>query len=78
MSESDSADSRPLLSLIDQSMVPFASCYLLIYALDIAMVAGNHALPMTLRLVIWLGTKMCRKGSDRYESLHFLLDHPRR
>ncbi|GFZ43378.1 hypothetical protein JCM24511_01098 [Saitozyma sp. JCM 24511] len=66
------------LSLIDQSMVPFASCYLLIYALDIAMVAGNHALPMTLRLVIWLGTKMCRKGSDRYESLHFLLDHPRR
>ncbi len=58
-------------SLVDQSMVPFATCYILIYMLVISMLAGNHALPMMLRFIIWLGTKV-------NETLHFLLDHPRR
>jgi len=65
------------MSLIDQSMFPFAKCYLLIYILNIVMLAGNHALPMMLRFIIWLGTKIYRKGRT-YETLHFLLDHPRR
>lgn len=65
------------MSLVDESMAPLATCYLVIYMLDIVMLAGNHALPMTLRLMIWLGTKITRSGSTR-DSLQFLLDHPRR
>lgn len=58
-------------------MAPFAACYTLIFTLNVAMLAGNHALPMMLRLVIWVGTKIWRKGEVN-ETLHFLLDHPRR
>jgi hypothetical protein len=58
-------------------VAPFAKCYLFIYVLDIVTVVGNHALPMTLRLVIWLGTKVWRRGEVN-ETMHFLLDHPRR
>jgi hypothetical protein len=64
-------------SLTDQSMLPFNNCFLLIYVLNIVMLAGNHALPMMLRFYIWLGTKIFRKGQMN-ETLHFLLDHPRR
>lgn len=41
------------------------------------MLAGNHALPMVLRLIIWIGTKIFKSGPTN-ETLHFLLDHPRR
>jgi len=58
-------------------MVPLADCYVLIYALNVAILAGNHALPMMLRFVIWIATKICSKGQIN-ETLHFLLDHPRR
>lgn len=51
--------------------------YLIIYVLNVVMLAGNHALPMTLRFFIWAGTKIWRKGEIN-ETLHFLLDHPRR
>lgn len=64
-------------SLVDQSMAPFTTCYLLIYVLDLVMLAGNHALPMMLRLIIWLGTKIWPHGETN-ETLNFLLDHPRR
>ncbi|WVF71000.1 hypothetical protein IAT40_005796 [Kwoniella sp. CBS 6097] len=65
------------MSLIDQGLAPFATCYLLIYVLVFVLLAGNHALPIMLRFVIWLGTKITRQG-ERFETLHFLLDHPRR
>ncbi|OCF43255.1 potassium ion transporter [Kwoniella heveanensis CBS 569] len=65
------------MSLIDQGLSPFATCYLLIYVLVFVLLAGNHALPIMLRFVIWLGTKITRRG-ERFETLHFLLDHPRR
>jgi hypothetical protein len=32
---------------------------------------------MTLRMLIWLGTKLTR-DSTLHQTLHFLLDHPRR
>ncbi|EIW72701.1 hypothetical protein TREMEDRAFT_11924, partial [Tremella mesenterica DSM 1558] len=65
------------MTLTDQGLAPFASCYILIYVIALVMLAGNHALPMTLRLFIWIGTKIWRKGETN-ETLHFLLDHPRR
>ena len=58
-------------------MIPFNTSYLLTYVLNVVMLAGNHALPMMLRFYIWLGTKVWRKGQV-HETLHFLLDHPRR
>ncbi|WVQ96961.1 hypothetical protein IAU59_004070 [Kwoniella sp. CBS 9459] len=65
------------MSLIDQGLAPFATCYLLIYVLVFVLLAGNHALPIMLRFVLWLGTKITRRG-EKFETLHFLLDHPRR
>ena len=65
------------LSLLDQSMIPLMGSYLVIYVLNMVMLAGNHALPMMLRFSIWLLTKICRTGEIN-ETLHFLLDHPRR
>jgi len=58
-------------------MIPFNDSFLLIYVLNVVMLAGNHALPMMLRFYIWLGTKLWRRGQVN-ETLHFLLDHPRR
>jgi Trk-type K+ transport system membrane component len=58
-------------------MIPFNGSFLLIYVLNVVMLAGNHALPMMLRFYIWLGTKLWRRGQVN-ETLHFLLDHPRR
>lgn len=64
-------------SLLDQSMIPLMGSYLVIYVLNLAMLAGNHALPMMLRFSLWVMTKIWRKGEIN-ETLHFLLDHPRR
>jgi Trk-type K+ transport system membrane component len=64
-------------SLIDQGLLPFAASYLVIFVMAFVLLAGNHALPMMLRLLIWLGTKIWRTGR-LHETLHFLLDHPRR
>lgn len=63
--------------LTDEGLVPFQTCYLMIYVLIVALLVGNHALPIMLRFIIWIGTKITRKGV-KHESLHFLLDHPRR
>ncbi|WWD18193.1 hypothetical protein CI109_102642 [Kwoniella shandongensis] len=65
------------MSLIDQGLAPFQTCYLVIYVLIVVMLAGNHALPVMLRFCIWLGTKIFRQGTI-HETLHFLLEHPRR
>lgn len=64
--------------LVDQLMVPFENCYLLIYALILPMLAGNQALPLFMRLEMRLLTKFVRKGSELDISLHFLLAHSRR
>lgn len=64
-------------SLLDQSLLTLSASYLIVFALIVVLLAGNHALPMMLRFSIWLGTKIWRKG-EMNETLHFLLDHPRR
>ena len=58
-------------------MVPFNRSYLLVYCLVFVIILGNHALPMTLRLLIWIATKFVKHGETN-QTLHFLLDHPRR
>ncbi|KAI0078494.1 TrkH-domain-containing protein [Panus rudis PR-1116 ss-1] len=66
------------MSLVDAGMVPFQNAYLLIFSLIFAILAGNHGLPIFLRLSIWIATKFVEDGSEADETLHFLLDHPRR
>ncbi|KAI0762545.1 TrkH-domain-containing protein [Fomes fomentarius] len=66
------------LSLVDQGMVPFQHAYLMIFALMFVILAGNHGLPLFLRLIIWIYTKLVKDDGDMDQVLHFLLDHPRR
>ncbi|KAF8888456.1 potassium transporter [Gymnopilus junonius] len=66
------------LSLVDLGMVPFQSAYLMIFALGFAILAGNHALPIFLRLIIWVSSKVLPERSESQVPLSFLLQHPRR
>ncbi|EJD53027.1 TrkH-domain-containing protein [Auricularia subglabra TFB-10046 SS5] len=66
------------MSLGDTSMVPFQAATLMIFSLMFAILAGNHAFPIFLRLTIWVCTKFVKDGSRTDQTLHFLLDHPRR
>ncbi|KAH9891144.1 TrkH-domain-containing protein [Cubamyces lactineus] len=66
------------MSLVDAGMVPFQTAYLLIFAMLFVILAGNHGMPIFLRFVIWVYSKVVRPGSRRDAALDFLLDHPRR
>ncbi|KAJ7468718.1 potassium transporter [Mycena latifolia] len=66
------------LSLVDLGMLPFQGAYLMIFGLMFVILAGNHALPIFLRLVIWIWYKVAPPGSDANKTLSFLLQHPRR
>ncbi|KAI0645210.1 cation transport protein-domain-containing protein [Trametes meyenii] len=66
------------MSLVDQSMVPFQRAYPMIVFMCILILAGNTAFPVLLRLQIWILAKIVPKKSRLSETLHFLLDHPRR
>ncbi|KAH9891907.1 TrkH-domain-containing protein [Cubamyces lactineus] len=69
--------STPWMSLVDQNMVPFQTAYPMIIFILICVLAGNTCLPIFLRLFIWLLSKFPGRSRTK-ESLHFLLDHPRR
>ncbi|THH06536.1 hypothetical protein EW145_g4017 [Phellinidium pouzarii] len=66
------------LSLVDQSMIPFQKAYPMIFVMVILVIAGNTGFPVFLRLTIWTITKIIPYDSRLNETLHFLLDHPRR
>ncbi|KAI0628944.1 cation transport protein-domain-containing protein [Trametes polyzona] len=66
------------MSLVDQSLVPFQQAYPLIVFMIILILAGNTAFPVLLRFQIWALTHVVPKESRLNETLHFLLDHPRR
>ncbi|KAK1220584.1 hypothetical protein PQX77_016636 [Marasmius sp. AFHP31] len=66
------------LSLVDMGMVPFQNAYLMTLPLIFVILAGNHALPIFLRFIIWVGSRVSREGSDAEKAFSFLLDHPRR
>ena len=42
------------------------------------ILAGNTAFPVFLRFCIWTMAKLTSSKSSLNETLHFLLDHPRR
>ncbi|KAK7029888.1 potassium transporter [Favolaschia claudopus] len=66
------------LSLVDAGMVPFQGAYLMIFALGFVILAGNHALPIFLRFIIWVWYKIVGENSETGKTLSFLLHHPRR
>jgi potassium uptake Trk family protein len=65
-------------SLVDQNMVPFQTAYPMIFFMIFCILAGNTAFPIMLRFLIWIITKLVPRDSRLDETLHFLLDHPRR
>ncbi|PPQ87456.1 hypothetical protein CVT25_008192 [Psilocybe cyanescens] len=65
-------------SLVDESMVPFQTAYPMVFMLLILILAGNTAFPIFLRFMIWSLSKFVSAHSRMHETLHFLLDHPRR
>ncbi|RSH85304.1 low affinity potassium transporter [Saitozyma podzolica] len=76
--QSVSAFSNTGMSLVDQSMVPFQTAYLMIVVMIILILAGNTAFPIYLRATVWTIYKCVPKTSRLRETLKFLLDHPRR
>ncbi|KAF7315082.1 Potassium transport protein [Mycena indigotica] len=66
------------MSLVDQSMIPFQQAYPMIAFMAVLVLAGNTAFPIFLRFMIWVLSKVVNNKSRANETLHFLLDHPRR
>ncbi|KAH9073448.1 cation transport protein-domain-containing protein [Lactarius deliciosus] len=71
------------LSLVDQNLIPFQTAYPLLMFMVWLALAGNtgflnKSLLVSLRLTIWINYKLTPKRSKWRETLHFLLDHPRR
>ncbi|KAH8115409.1 cation transport protein-domain-containing protein [Phellopilus nigrolimitatus] len=68
------------MSLVDQSMVPFQKAYPMVLVMALLILAGNTAFSsvLTLRKKSWIITKLVPYRSRINETLHFLLDHPRR
>lgn len=66
------------MSLVDTSMVPFRTAYPMIIVLIYLVLAGNTCFPIFLRFWIWILAKLVPERSRASETLHFLLDHPRR
>ncbi|KAJ3572113.1 hypothetical protein NP233_g3294 [Leucocoprinus birnbaumii] len=60
-------------SLVDQSMVPFQQAYVMVVFMILLILGGNCAYP-----IFWFTTKLVPRNSRLNETLHFLLDHPRR
>jgi len=50
----------------------------MIFAMMFVIFAGNTAFPIFLRFSVWTLSKLVPQKSRLYETLHFLLDHPRR
>ncbi|KAI9441617.1 cation transport protein-domain-containing protein, partial [Lactarius indigo] len=80
------------MSLVDQSMLPFQRAYPMIFVMMFVIFAGNTAFvtcdsrcasllrifDLLSRVNRWILTKLVPRNSQLYETLHFLLDHPRR
>lgn len=73
-----SAYSNTGMSLIDTSMIQMADAYLLLLTMGFLVLIGNTAFPIFLRFWIWVYSKLTPRMSRTYETLRFILDHPRR
>ncbi|TKY88762.1 hypothetical protein EX895_002393 [Sporisorium graminicola] len=73
-----SAYSNTGMSLIDTSMTQMQDAYFLLIPIGFLILAGNTGFPILLRFFIWIISVFVPSRSRLYETLQFLLDHPRR
>ncbi|MCO5556922.1 hypothetical protein L7F22_010477 [Adiantum nelumboides] len=73
-----SAYSNTGLSLIDTSMSQLGDQYFMLIPMAILILVGNTGFPVVLRFFIWCISLAVPKTSRLYETIRFLLDHPRR
>lgn len=73
-----SAYSNTGMSLIDTSMTQMQDAYFLLIPMGFLILAGNTGFPILLRFFIWTISVCVPSNSRIYETLRFLLDHPRR
>mgnify|MGYP002712079410 FL=1 len=67
------------MSLCDSSLSnPLRQSYMMLVPQMILIIIGNTGFPIMLRFVIWFMSRCVSKQSRTYETLSFLLDHPRR
>lgn len=67
------------MSLSDTSFQGrLSNAYLLLIPAMVLILVGNTAYPVMLRFIIWTLAQCVSQGSRLYETLRFLLDHPRR
>ncbi|KAF8704583.1 TrkH potassium transport family, partial [Rhizoctonia solani] len=65
------------LTVVDTSLTQMSSAYLMIFVIIWLILVGATAFPLSLRFIVWVGTKIFRNGSTS-KGLKFLLRHPRR
>lgn len=65
-------------TLTPDSMITFRDATWPMLVMTFLAYAGNTCYPIGLRLLIWTISIIVPKASSHRESLHFLLDHPRR
>ncbi|EPS39267.1 hypothetical protein H072_6953 [Dactylellina haptotyla CBS 200.50] len=65
-------------TLTPDSMISFNTATWPLLAGAYLIIIGNTGFPCMLRFIIWALWKMCPQNWVTKESLHFLLDHPRR
>ncbi|KAF3933104.1 hypothetical protein ABW20_dc0110546 [Dactylellina cionopaga] len=65
-------------TLTPDSMVSFNTATWPLLAGSYLIIIGNTGFPCMLRFIIWSLWKLCPQNWVAKESLHFLLDHPRR
>lgn len=65
-------------TLTPDSMISFNDAPAPLLIMSALALAGHTFYPIMLRLVIWSASKVFPKKSSIQESLHFLLNHPRR
>lgn len=67
------------MSLRDDSLTgTMSKAYMVLIPQMILIVIGNTGFPVMLRFVIWCMSRCVSRRSKMYETLMFLLDHPRR
>ncbi|KAH7325484.1 cation transport protein-domain-containing protein [Rhizoctonia solani] len=65
------------LTVVDTSLTQMSSAYVMIFVIIWLILVGATAFPLSLRFMVWLGTKVFRRGNTN-RGLRFLLRHPRR
>ncbi|CAE6502603.1 unnamed protein product [Rhizoctonia solani] len=65
------------LTVVDTSLTQMSNAYVMIFVIIWLILVGATAFPLSLRFLVWVGTKIFRHGNTN-RGLRFLLRYPRR